>query len=64
MANPNLTPDTVGQYELMTVDSAGREFEVTADETGTIWYIVGSDSGFEGLTTLYHDTISVILVPK
>ena len=64
MANPNLTPDTVGQYELMTVDSAGREFEVTADETGAIWFIVGTDSGFEGLTTLYYDAISIILAPK
>jgi heat shock protein HslJ len=64
MANPNLTPDTVGQYELMTVDSAGREFEVTADETGAIWFIVGTDSGFEGLTTLYYDAISITLAPK
>ena len=64
MANPNLTADTAGQYELMTVDSAGREFEVAADETGAIWFIVGTDSGFEGLTSLYYDAISVILAPK
>lgn len=64
MANPNLTADTAGQYELMTVDSAGREFEVAADETGAIWFIFGTDSGFEGLTSLYYDAISVILAPK
>jgi heat shock protein HslJ len=64
MANPNLTPDTVGQYELMTVDSNGREFEVTADDNGIVWFIVGTDSGFEGLTTLYYDAITVVLAQK
>ena len=64
IANPNLTAENAGQFELMTVDSAGREFEVTADETGAIWFIVGTDSGFEGLTTLYYDAISIILAPK
>ncbi|UCC53568.1 MAG: hypothetical protein JSV68_06265, partial [Anaerolineaceae bacterium] len=64
LANPNLTADTVGQYELMTVDSTGQEFEVTADEDGVIWFIVGTDSGFEGLTTLYYDAITVVLAAK
>jgi heat shock protein HslJ len=64
MANPNLTPATAGSYELMEQNSSGREFEVTADEDGLIWFIVGTDSGFEGLTTLYHDTITVILEQK
>jgi hypothetical protein len=64
MANPNLTPDTAGQYELMSVDSTGRDFEVTADENGVIWFIVGTDSGFEGLTSLYYDAVTIILVPK
>ena len=61
MANPNLTPESAGSYELMEQNSVGREFEVTADEAGTLWFIVGTDSGFEGLTTLYYDTISVVL---
>jgi heat shock protein HslJ len=64
MANPNLTADSAGQYELMSVDSAGRAFEVKSDENGIIWFIVGTDSGFEGLTSLYYDAISVILAPK
>ena len=64
MGNPNLTPDTAGAYELMTVDSINQAFEVTANENGTLWFIVGTDSGFEGLTTLYYDTITVVLAPK
>ncbi len=61
MANPNLTPASAGSYELMEQTSSGREFEVTADEDGVLWFIVGTDSGFEGLTALYYDTITVVL---
>jgi heat shock protein HslJ len=64
LANPNLTPETAGAYELMEQNSSGRDFEVTADENGVVWFIVGTDSGFEGLTTLYYDTISVVLEQK
>jgi heat shock protein HslJ len=61
MANTNITPESVGSYELMERNSSGREFEVTADDDGVLWFIAGTDSGFEGLTTLYYDTITVIL---
>jgi hypothetical protein len=45
----------------MEQNSAGREFEVTADEDGVVWFIAGTDSGFEGLTVVYYDTITVVL---
>jgi heat shock protein HslJ len=64
MANPNLTPASAGSYELMEQTSSGRDFEVTADEDGVVWFIAGTDSGFEGLTTLYYDTITVVLEEK
>jgi heat shock protein HslJ len=64
LANPNITPETAVAYELMEQNSVGRDFEVTADGNGVVWFIVGTDSGFEGLTTLYYDTISVVLEPK
>jgi hypothetical protein len=35
-------------------------FELTTDATGEIWLIVGSDSGFEGKTTLYYTQIDVL----
>ncbi len=64
MANPNLAPETAGSYELMEQNSSGRDFKVTADEDGVVWFIAGTDSGFEGLTTLYYDTITVVLEEK
>jgi heat shock protein HslJ len=64
MANTNLTPETVGSYELMERNSSGRDFEVTADEDGVVWFIAGTDSGFEGLTSLYYDTITIVLEEK
>ena len=64
LANPNITPDTAGAYELMEQNSVGRDFDVSADSNGVVWFIVGTDSGFEGLTTLYYDTISVVLELK
>jgi len=64
MANPNLSSETAGTYELMEQNSVGRNFEVTADENGVLWFIVGTDSGFEGLTTLYYDKITVLLEEK
>ena len=64
MANPKLTSGSTGSYELMEQHSSGRAFEVTADEKGAIWFIAGTDSGFEGLTTLYYDTITVVLEEK
>ncbi|MFF2887878.1 copper amine oxidase N-terminal domain-containing protein [Paenibacillus sp. NPDC057967] len=33
--------------------------QVKADENGKIYLLIGTDSGFEGLTTLYYDEIKV-----
>ncbi len=37
--------------------------KVTADATGTLWLLVGTDSGFEGLSRLYYQRIEVTLTP-
>ncbi len=37
--------------------------EVTATSNGELWLLVGTDSGFEGLTTLYYQRIEVQLAP-
>lgn len=37
---------------------------VTADEAGALWLLVGTDSGFEGRTRLYYDTLRVTLDPQ
>lgn len=36
---------------------------VTADEEGRLWLMVGTDSGFEGLTRLYYLSLQVTLTP-
>ena len=36
---------------------------VTANEGGELWLLVGTDSGFEGSTRLYYQSIKVKLIP-
>jgi len=38
-------------------------FPATADANGRIWLLIGTDSGFEGRTTLYYQRITVNLTP-
>ena len=40
-----------------------HETTVTANSDGELWLIVGTRSGFEGLTALYYQRIDVTLVP-
>lgn len=63
LANPNIDLDTFTgeEYALMTLNSEGRDFKVTSDDQGRAWLIAGTDSGFEGLTTVYYDRIVVHL---
>ena len=48
-------------YELIKRGNQGNPFLVTTDTEGGLWLIVGTDSGFEGKTTLYYKEIKVIL---
>jgi hypothetical protein len=36
---------------------------VTANAGGEIWLLIGTDSGFEGLTSLYYQSVRVKLIP-
>ncbi len=49
------------EYRLKTLDNADRPLKVQTDNEGRVWLIVGTDSGFEGLTALYYDRISYAL---
>lgn len=46
-------------YHLKTVSNTG-EFTATTNENGELWIIVGTDSGFEGTTTIYYNKISIV----
>jgi hypothetical protein len=45
-------------YTLKTVENE-ELFEVTSDQNGELWVIVGTDSGFEGNTAIYYNNIRV-----
>ncbi len=46
----------------MVERSAG--VEATTDAEGSLWLFVGTDSGFEGRTSIYYDRIEVVLSPQ
>ncbi|WP_266203534.1 hypothetical protein [Pontibacter kalidii] len=48
-------------YQLIQRDNEQQPVEVTTDSNGSLWLIIGTDSGFEGTTTLYYNTVEVML---
>jgi hypothetical protein len=66
IANPNIDLDTFTgeEYAIMNLNNQELSFRVTSDADGSIWVIIGSDSGFEGATTLYYDAIEIRFVEE
>ncbi|GAB3202998.1 hypothetical protein ABID22_001185 [Pontibacter aydingkolensis] len=54
-------PGNAFEYRLINRDNLQNPIEITTDSNGSLWIIVGTDSGFEGTTTLYYNTIEVEL---
>ncbi len=50
-----------GEYKIKTLSSDARPISVETDSDGQVWLIVGTDSGFEGLTRLYYSRIAYTL---
>lgn len=48
-------------YNLIRRQTGNRPVKVKANAAGEIWLLVGTDSGFEGLTRLYYDEIKVTI---
>lgn len=46
------------EYKIKTLTNEGLPLSVTTDASGGVWLIVGTDSGFEGLTALHYSRIS------
>jgi hypothetical protein len=40
-----------------------HQYTITASPDGELWLLVGTDSGFEGLTGIYYQSIAVTLQP-
>jgi hypothetical protein len=51
-------------FRSITRSNLGTPFLITTDERGVLWLLVGTDSGFEGTTQLYYDSIRVLLEPR
>jgi hypothetical protein len=49
------------EYTLKRVTNSNQAFSVLSSDAGELWIIVGTDSGFEGTTTIYYNYIRVEL---
>ena len=47
-------------YAMVTLSG---DLEVTTADDGSLWLFVGTDSGFEGRTSIYYDRLEVTLTP-
>ncbi len=55
------TCDDFDTYELKVLNNTEEPLEISSDNEGNLWIFVGTDSGFEGRTTLYYTAIRVSL---
>ncbi|GAB4019993.1 hypothetical protein GCM10028808_59650 [Spirosoma migulaei] len=51
--------EDVTDYKLITRTNAENPLTVRSNAAGELWLVVGTDSGYEGLTTLYYSNIKV-----
>lgn len=56
-------PGSNGYTKVTRTNSASTDnpLKVRTNNRGELWLIVGTDSGFEGTTTIYYTSISVVL---
>ncbi len=50
-----------GEEYVYKIIKRNGEFTAQTDTNGDLWLIIGTDSGFEGTTTLYYSTIKVTI---
>lgn len=50
------------EWEFKELQMAEEEsIEITADENGRVWFFFGTDSGFEGRTSIYYSLVNVFV---
>jgi len=57
------TPLTVAEYTLITRNNASPSLEpliAQSNSAGELWLMIGTDSGFEGTTTIFYTKIKVL----
>jgi len=55
-----VSASTIQYTVIIRNNSSVNSFVITTDASGEIWLVVGTDSGFEGTTTLYYTQIDVL----
>jgi len=55
-----VAPNTTQYTTVFRNNNSGSSFRFTSDHSGEAWIIVGTDSGFEGKTTLYYTRIDLL----
>jgi hypothetical protein len=51
-------------FVMVSRDNLAQPFPVTTDANGRVWLIFGTDSGFEGTTSLYYTRYRATFVPE
>lgn len=52
---------SLGPYEIKRLINSGDPITLTTNASGELWLLIGTDSGFEGITCLYYKKIMVVL---
>jgi cyclophilin family peptidyl-prolyl cis-trans isomerase len=55
--------DRTGNYAIIRRDNRSSRLRATTATDGSLWLFFGSDSGFEGLTSLYYTKFTAVLEP-
>ena len=53
--------DTITTYTLINRNNTDNPVRLKTNENGELWLLIGTDSGFEGITSLYFTSIHVKL---
>jgi len=63
IANSNdCSDENAEEWELKDLELAEEDaIQITADENGRVWFFFGTDSGFEGRTSLYYSRVNVFV---
>jgi len=60
IGNVGVSSSTINFTLITRNNSSANGFILTTDADGELWLIIGTDSGFEGTTTLYYSQIDVL----
>ncbi|MCS6974143.1 MAG: hypothetical protein NZM13_06615 [Cyclobacteriaceae bacterium] len=55
-----VAPNTTRYTQIFRNNSSLNPFSLQTDSTGEAWIIVGTDSGFEGKTTLFYISVDIL----